>query len=388
MQTISRIRRTLALILVVVLGTMVVTGCGGKDAKKRRATTTQAAGTTESFLMLDGKMVNADGELQDDPRLDPTKPKTTKAAAKKTPIRTVTIKELPVPPLNADGTLVDGADPFASGKVQVRPVPIEDDPETTREIDQWGRSARRIDVTQWNAWMSARAVAPAIQDPDAPMNSMVKVLVEQCGGARTVASGVVMADQTVVTTVHAIENVQRRIRVAAAVGAGDRHLPAMIQYLDIDDDIAVLRVPGLTLAPLGTHVVTGTDPQYGRAYGVGVGGLTGSLRRVPVVVAMREQSIRLEQPDGFAEEISDRSVFPAVGPIDTGFSGGIVTATNDKTLAGGWGFHGLIRARVPYRNDMGGVLVPSRLITAALDANDQLDPWFERDPGGCPQWYR
>lgn len=219
------------------------------------------------------------------------------------------------------------------------------------------------------------------------VGAMVRVSTLRCGGASTVATGVVLADETVVTTVHAIESPQRRIRVEPLSTPGAR-VAAIIKYVDVDDDIAVLHVPGLQMTPIGAHVPGGTQPQRALAFGVGTGGTQGSFRRVPVYVAMEETSLTLEQPDGFAQEISDRSVFPIAGGIDNGFSGGVIAATNDAEMVTGWGFHGLVRARVPYRSTGGGVAIPARLVTAAIEASNDVDEWRELRPGGCPQWRR
>jgi hypothetical protein len=103
---------------------------------------------------------------------------------------------------------------------------------------------------------------------------------------------------------------------------------------------------------------------------------------------MVESSLSKEQPDGFDRNITDRSVYPLVGAIDTGFTGGVVAATNDAKLATGWGFHGLIRARIPYRAEGGGVAVPSRLVRIAMAEAAKLDKWSEVMPEHCPEWTR
>jgi hypothetical protein len=179
--------------------------------------------------------------------------------------------------------------------------------------------------------------------------------------------------------------------VSSAAGTGSDEpprIPAMIRFLDVDDDIAVLRVPGLGIQPLGWHVPVGTAPQLAYAYGVAPVGRAGTLRRAPVITSLQESSISIEQPDGFAQQISDRSVQTIVGGITSGFSGGVIAATNDEFLRDGWGFHGIIRARVPFRADTAGIVVPSRLVGEALDAEAGLEEWFEIRPGGCPQWRR
>jgi hypothetical protein len=299
------------------------------------------------------------------------------------------VREVPWPALRltAAGTIDDGPDPFDGDNVPVQPIPIEDDPYTTKDIDVAAAQLRRVDRDKWDEWMTGMERSPWQQGPDSTASALVEVTVERCGGARSVATGVVLANDTVVTTVHAVENAAKRVRVAPAIGYEPR-IPAMIQYLDVDDDVAVLRVPGLRMTPMRWHVPLNAEPLFGFAFGVGPGGRSGALRRVPVITSMQESSITVEQPDGLAEQISDRWVQTLVGGITTGFSGGVVAATNDPALATSWGFHGLLRARMPFRSDTAGIVVPSRIVAEALDANDQLDPWYEHMPGGCPQWNR
>lgn len=296
-------------------------------------------------------------------------------------------------PLLPDGTIDDGEDPFDAEYVPVLRIPIEDDPYTTSSIEEAAMQLRRIDVEQWNEWMApAGARSPWQQGADPITDSLVEVTVERCGGARHVATGVVLDDETVVTNVHVVENASKRVRVGRAASSAratdPRRLPAMIRYLDIDDDIAVLRVPGLNQPELLWHQPVDAAPAFGYAFGVGQGGRSGTLRRVPVMASMQEERITVEQPDGFAQEISDRPVQTIVGGISSGFSGGIVAATNDPSLQANWGFHGILRARMGLRADTAGIVVPQRIVEEALVANDGLPEWFEIRPGGCPQWRR
>ena len=368
-----------ALILVPVLA---LAGCGsGGDSAAGDKAGDEATNDVGSVLVLNGK--NAEAEPL------PEAPEAKAKAAAKRKVRIATTERVwPAPELLADGTIDDGPDPFEGERVQVQPIPIEDDPATTAAVDATALRMRRIDRAEWDRWMAANGNrSPWQQGNDTFADSIVDVTVERCGGARTVATGVVIADELVVTTVHAVESASKRVRIAPTIGSSAR-IPAMVRFLDIDDDIAVLKVPGLTTRPMPVYVPTSAAPSFGYAYGISQGGLAGTLRRTPVVVSMTESSIQLEQPDGFAQEISDRSVQTLVGGISTGFSGGVVAATNDPDLATGWGFHGMIRARVPFRADTGGIVVPSRLIRDAVTASGNLDQWFEHRPGGCPQWRR
>lgn len=377
--------------LVVLAVALAMAGCGGGDAKGAKdsgdSPTPESTERMDSVLVVDGTARGADG-TPTSKQLAKVPPPAATSKPKKPRIVTVPRKKhWPKPPMLEDGTIDDGADPFDGSPVQVQPLPVEDDPRSTAAIDQWASRIRRVELEQWNSWMDAGLRSPWSQEQDAAMKSLVKVTVERCGGARTVATGVVLADQTVVTTVHAIESPARRVRITAADGSGAR-IPAMIRYLDVDDDVAVLKVPGLTAPPMQFHVVTGDAPQWGHAYGIGRGGPAGTARRTPAVVAMVESSLTVEQPDGLAEEITDRPVYPFVGAVDSGFSGGVVTATNDPRFVSGWGFHGLIRARVPFRADTAGVAVPSRVVGDALKAHERLDEWYEHPAGVCPQWRR
>ncbi len=386
MTSATHLRRS----LVVVLLGLLVAACGGADAKTSAADgdakDKDSGEAVESLLVIDGKTVGADGSITSDPTKDPaartTKPKR---------VRSATVdedEEWPALPLNGDGTIDDGPDPFAGERIQVQPLPIEDDPASTAPIDAAAMEMRRVERADWDRWIGANGQrSPWAQGNDPLAASLVDITVERCGGARTVATGVVLANETVVTTVHAIETATNRVRVAPTVGDGPR-LAAMIRYLDVDDDVAVLKVPGLRVQPMPVYVPSGTAPRFGYAYGVANVGVAGTMRRTPVMVSMTEESIELEQPDGFAEQISNRSVQTLVGGITTGFSGGVVATTNDDDLATGFGFHGLIRARVPFRADTAGIVVPSRIVRDAITASGQLDEWFEHRPGGCAQWRR
>ncbi|MCW2925698.1 MAG: Peptidase [Thermoleophilia bacterium] len=371
---------------VLVAASLVLGGCAGKGEDAKAKPSTSKAGRAASSLVVEGAPVRTNGA-----RLGATKAAPTKRVATPTPsprpkVPVRVVEKWPAPKLLPDGTIDDGPDPIGTAPVQVQPLPIEDDPTTTAAIDKWSTRLRKVDLAQWNQWMDAGLRSPWSQAQDAALSSMVKVTVERCGGAHTVATGVVLADETVVTTVHAIESPNRRVRISPATGGA--RIPAMVRYLDVDDDIAVLKVPGLVAPPMLFHVVTGDKPQWGYAYGVGTGGPAGTMRRTPAVVAMREATATLEQPDGFAQRITDRAILPFVGGVSAGFSGGVVMATNDPEFVSGWGFHGLIRARVPFRADTGGIAVPATLVGDALDAADKLDPWYEHRAGSCPQWIR
>lgn len=373
-------------LLVLMLGVLVA-GCGGavdEATSSESSKETTPGAKADSLLVIDGKEVGADGLATADPTLDPK-------AAKPKRVRSTPVREEAkwvAPPLNEDGTIDDGPDPFAGERIQVQPIPIEDDPATTSTIDAVAAAMRRVERADWDRWIgSNNQRSPWAQGEYPFATPIVDITVERCGGARTVATGVVLANETVVTTVHAIETSTKRVRVSSTVGDGPR-IAAMVRYLDVDDDVAVLKVPGLKISPMPIYVPSGTEPRLGYAYGVANGGVAGAMRRTPVIVSMVESSITMEQPDGFAEQISDRSVQTLVGGISTGFSGGVVATTNNADLNTGFGFHGLIRARVPHRADTAGIVVPSRIVSAAIDASNRLDPWFEHRPGGCTQWRR
>lgn len=376
--------------LVLVLG-LLIAGCGStsEDADTSTSEASSAGADSgeqaDSLLVIDGKEVGAHGETANDPADDPeepAKPRRVHATADDPHVEWV------APALNGDGTIDDGPDPFAGERIQVQPLPIEDDPTTTASIDAAAGAMRRVEREDWDRWTGANSQrSPWAQGDDAFAAALVDITVERCGGARTVATGVVLANETVVTTVHAVETATKRVRVSSTVGEGPR-LAAMVRYLDVDDDVAVLKVPGLRIQPMPIHAASGTTPRLAYAYGVANVGMSGALRRTPVIVSMQETSIQMEQPDGFAEQISDRSVQTLVGGISTGFSGGVVATTTDQNFGSGFGFHGLIRARVPFRADTAGIVVPSRIVSDAINASNGLAEWYEHRPGGCVQWRR
>ncbi|MEO6867530.1 MAG: trypsin-like peptidase domain-containing protein [Gaiellales bacterium] len=366
-------------ILITLSIGLLAAACGG-TAPTEEAPRSGDGAMSGSTLVLNGKAVG--DQSAGSMRVKPTD----KAA--KNPRRTRTArKPIPAPPLLTDGSIDDGPDPFLNDFVQVQPIPTEDDASTTAAIDMWSKDLRHVEREQWDRWMASGTQNPWGQTDDPVFASLVKINVERCGGGRSVASGVVLADETVVTTVHAIQSASRRIRVAPALG-DTRRLAAMIRYLDVDDDIAVLKVPGLVAPSLGVFQPSGAEPRWGYAYGVGRGSRSGSVRRVPAIVTTRTTSLTLEQPDGLGKKITDRPVQTMVAGVDTGSSGGIVTATDDPNLVTGFGFHGIVRARVPFRTNTGGIVVPSNIVRAAITAAQRNEQWFEVKPGNCPQWHR
>ena len=380
-----------AKVLTCLVAGLALAACAGGDPTTSAAKEDDAKGgdgpQVESVLVIDGTPVDGERARAAAAR----EREQEKGAGARRRVRSEVdpiVRTWPAPELNADGTIDDGPDPFEGERVAVQPIPVEDDPSTTRDIDAAAADLRRIDRADWDRWLGANANrSPWQQGDDAFAAPIVDVTVERCGGARTVATGVVLANETVVTTVHAVESAAKRVRVSSTVREGQR-IPAMVRYLDVDDDVAVLKVPGLRIRPMPFYTPADSEPRFGYAYGVANVGVSGALRRTPVMVSTREATVELEQPDGFAEQITDRSVFALVGGITTGFSGGVVAATNDTRMASGFGFHGLIRARVPYRADTGGIVVPSRLVREAITASQGLDTWFEHRAGGCPQWRR
>lgn len=378
-------------IAACLVAATVFAGCSGAAAPTPDADDGEPAGEPAvGLLVVDGTRREG-GNAIEEPALDPA------AAVETTPSNAVleALAEAipaddpwPAPPLLDDGTIDDGEDPFLEEIVPIQPTPIEDDPATTRDLDVFNAMIRTIDKDEWDAWMAAKVVTPFHQNElDPILPGLVRISVERCGGAHTVATGAVVAPETVVTTVHAIESTARRVRVSPALLDGQR-IPAMVRYLDIDDDIAVLKVPGLSSTPLEFYAGAGTTPQRGYAYGISRGSESGAVRRAPAIVATEEESIDVEQPDGFARQITDRTVFPIIAGIDSGFSGGIVTTTSDPRAISGFAMHGLIRARVSARSDTAGIVVPARLVREAVSESQGLPTWFEHKPGGCPQWMR
>lgn len=376
---------------LLLIASLVLAACGGADSQsKADRTSSSDAKPVEGLLVVDGNRRDGNTRVAE-PQLEARKPEpapATNAVFDALRESIGTKDPWPAPPMLTDGTIDDGVDPFLDEVVPVQPVPIEDDPATTRDIDAWSQLLRTIDRDEWTAWMDAKLKRPFGQDETDPiLDGIVRISVERCGGARTVATGAVVAPETVVTTVHAIESAQRRVRVSPAMGTAYR-VPAMVRYLDIDDDVAVLKVPGLKADPLPFYSGGGSEPQRGYAYGISRGSPAGAVRRAPAMVAVAEEKIDVEQPDGFGADITDRQVFPIVAAIDSGFSGGVVTTTSDPEAISGFAVQGLIRARVPYRAQTAGIVVPARIVQQAVSNSQQLDTWFEHPAGRCPQWTR
>lgn len=387
------IRRIPTAILLIALAVLVA-ACGGdeknsKDAKAEKAAK-QAAADTDPFLVVNGQHIDPDGNASA-PAVDPADARKAAAAAdadeddeRPTTLRTTYTP----PPLLSDGTIDEDDDPFGDGTIGLHPLPMEGNPETTREVDAFARGLRRIENEQWAQWIADSSPAGLAWGPPEVARSLVRVFTQRCGGARTVATGVVLGNDLIATTVHAIQSPMRRIRVQGITSSGYR-IPAMIKYVDVDDDVAILQVPGLQIQPIGFHTARGADPMRALAYGVGYRGQgQGTLNRQSVYAAMVEESITLEQPDGLDQPISARPVFPIAGPIDTGMSGGMIAATNDADLQTGWAFHGLIRARVPFRSPGGGIAIPARVVRESLAAAEAMPEWQEMRPTSCPQWHR
>ncbi|MCW2972414.1 MAG: hypothetical protein JWN72_687 [Thermoleophilia bacterium] len=379
--------------LLLITCCLLLAACGAAKEPKSKPTAAKDTGVVNEGLVIKGAEVDPKTGARDVPDVAPVKTATnggttTDAAA------STAVEALPEPELNADGSLV-GTDPFAGTGVQVMPTPIEDDPETVRPFRTAVRAAiaavDAVDITVGNrmrTWVRSgnHANVDAVTN-DVIRPGVVSIAVERCGGARQVVVGAVLADEMVVTTVSAIDNAAKRIWVAP-VGGGDRK-QGMLQYLDVADDIAVYRVPGLQLAALPTFAVQGAPGiQFGYAYGISPGGRQGRPQRISVAVGEAEESITFEQTDGLGKAITDRSILPMIGAVDSGYAGGVVAATNDPENQTGWGFWGLIRARVPYESTGGGIVVPARLVNIAVTRALALDPWFEIQPGPCPNWYR
>lgn len=336
-----------------------------------------------STLIIDGRSVAP--RAADEPRIGAAgAARRPRDATRRAP---AAVRRAPRPELLSDGTIDDGPDPFGEAPTPVLPTPIESDPETTRALARSASDLQRIEGAQWRTWLDDRSQLATAAGPPEALEALVRVYTLRCGGARTVTAGIVVGDELVATSVTAVESPQRRIRITPATGAPDR-IPGMIQYLDVDDDVAIVRVPGLRLRPIGAHVERGVQPARALALGIDAGSGGRGPRRMPVYASMAEDVIDVEQHDGLEQRISDRAVLPMIGGVDDGFTGGMLIATNDARGSSGWGLHGMIRARVPYRSTGGGIAVPARIIQQAVRAASARDPWFEHRPGGCPQWRR
>lgn len=377
-------------ILIAVVMAVALSGCTAAE----RPTAPAPGHDTPNREVVDSLLVVEGDRRSKDRRVDGEPPRERRFTIPRGPVlralaNRVAHNPWPALTLLPDGT-IDGSSetPFTDQPLSPQPSPVEDDPSSTKVIDDWAERLRRIDRAEWDQRTGNGANSPFARKHDQTMDHIVRIAVQRCGGARTVSTGVVVGPETVVTTVHAIESASLRVRVSPAK-SDPTFIPAMVRYLDVDDDVAVLRVPGLNMVPIGLHAPNGTDPEWGYAYGVGNGGPGGTMRREPAVVAMQEAKLAIEQPDGFARQIRDRSVFSMVAPVGAGFSGGVVTATNGPIgTTDGWELHGLIRARMPMRGLNAGIVVPARIVREAVAASRGLPAWFEHRAGGCPQWHR
>lgn len=177
-------------------------------------------------------------------------------------------------------------------------------------------------------------------------------------GAGVQGSGWVIRRTLVVTNAHVIAGGEQ-IRVAAPNG---QVLAATPVYRDVRNDVAVLRVSGLTVTPLGVSMKVPDDEQVA---------LLGYPRDGPLIAvsATAGRPTNVFTPDAYGRHTRLRTVIPLRGKVQRGDSGGPVI--NAKGRVVGMMFAASTRGG-------GGFGVPIAKIVDALDS-----PLRPVDPGPC-----
>lgn len=153
-------------------------------------------------------------------------------------------------------------------------------------------------------------------------DATVQILADGCGST-SAGSGVVVAEETVVTNAHVIAGTDEPDVVADGVGHA-----ATTWLFDPELDIAVLRVPGLTAAPLSLSGRMRERADTGAALGYPQPQRTYDAR--PIVVL---DQITARGRDLFDETVVDREIYRLAVAARPGGSGGPVVGP-DGTVFG------------------------------------------------------
>ncbi len=188
--------------------------------------------------------------------------------------------------------------------------------------------------------------------------SVVKVHTSACGAA-VQGSGWVVARELVLTNVHVVTGADS-VEVAASNGSPHAAVPV---YLDVEDDVAVLRVEGLEAPPLDLAArVPVEDPVVLLGYP-----RDGSLTAVPGIAG---RPTKVFAADAYGRRARLRTVVPLRGIVERGDSGGPVVNVRGRVVA--------MMFAASTEGD-GGFGVPAGEIEEALTAEHG-----PVDPGPCP----
>ncbi len=198
-----------------------------------------------------------------------------------------------------------------------------------------------------------------LRDPQAlrARGSVVQVRGRACGLAKQ-GSGWVVRDGLVATNAHVIAG-QDDTRL---IPPGGPSLPAQPVYVDADDDVALLRAPGLGLRPLPLGDAPGA-PESVVLMGYPEGGALAAL------AATAAPPRTVFAPDAFGEGAAARSVVVTRGSLGPGSSGGPVVDRDGEVVAMIFGGS---------RDGDAGAAVPPASIRRGLDS-----PLRPVDAGPC-----
>jgi S1-C subfamily serine protease len=201
---------------------------------------------------------------------------------------------------------------------------------------------------------TARAIAEQVAD------SAVRILAGVCGAAAS-GSGVIVADDYVVTNAHVVAGSNPR-GLVISTSDGDQ-VGANVVLFDPSLDVALLYAPDLTGDPLRFATRDPDRGTVGAALGYpGGGGLT-------VVPAAVTGAYRATGRDIYDEDRVDRQILELRAQIDRGDSGGPFVLS-DGTIGG------LIFAEARTDPEVGYALSPTAVavrITPALGRTDAVD---------------
>ncbi len=187
--------------------------------------------------------------------------------------------------------------------------------------------------------------APAVRSA---RHSVVRVFGTACG-LGIEGSGWVAAPDTVVTNAHVVAG-ERDTEVQ--VGGVGRGFPAEVLAFDAHDDIAVLRVPGLGLAPLRLAA----DPRPGTGAAILGYPLDGGYDAEPGRIGAASV---VSTEDAYGAGPVLRSIVPVRGIVRPGNSGGPMVDAGGKVVA-------TVFAALTGTARPGGFAIPDALVRAQL----------------------